>query len=84
MERVHFPPYQEQTAILLNQLNGAILVAYEQSMMRGFGDESVLLIPVRRPAMQVGELLRKQVLQAPIEHVGEEMMIAIPPSFVIQ
>ena len=45
---------------------------------------AVLLVPGAGPAVQLGSLHRELVEETGLQHVGEEMVVAVPPTLVVQ
>ena len=50
----------------------------------GLEDHIVLLVPIRCPAVQLGQLLWKRVLQAQVDDIGKKVVVAIPLPPVVQ
>ena len=53
-------------------------------MADGLGRLAVLLVPCARPPVQARHLAGLLVVQACLQHVGEQMVVAIPPAAVIE
>ena len=53
-------------------------------MADGLGRLAVLLVPRARPPVQVRHLAGLLVEQPRLQHVGEELVVAIPPAAVIE
>jgi hypothetical protein len=83
-QRVHLAPHDELAAMLLHQLRRAIVVARQQGLLNGLGDELVLLKPLRGTAVKLGAQLGELLLQGPAEHVGKQVVIAIPMPLIVQ
>ena len=49
----HLTAHEEKTSILLDQLRSPVLVACRNGMLDGFGDKSILLIPLGSAAVQL-------------------------------
>jgi hypothetical protein len=47
-------------------------------MVKGFGDEPAVLIPLGGATVQRKQLMWKVVLQTSVEHISEKVVIAIP------
>ncbi len=59
----HLSAHEQKTTIILDQLRSPVLVACRDGLLDGFGDKSVLLIPLGSAAVQLGQHLRELVFQ---------------------
>ena len=68
----------------LDQVRRPLEVPGGQRVADGHGRLAVLLVPRARPPVQVRHLAGLLVQQARLQHVGEEMVVAIPPAAVVE
>ena len=80
----HLAAHEQKTTIFLDQLCSPVLVACRDGLLDGFGDKSVLLVPLGSAAMQLGEQMGILVFQALPENIRKEMVITIPMPLIIQ
>ena len=68
----------------LNQVRRAPEIPGGQRVPDGLGRLAAALVPRARPPVQVRHLAGLLVEQPRIQHVGEELVVAIPPAAVIE
>ena len=66
----------------LDQLRGSLVVLAGQRVADRLGPLAILFVPVACPPVQGGNVLRLLVEQARMQHVGKELVIAIPPAMI--
>ena len=55
----HLAAHEQETTIFLDQMRSPVLVTCRDGLLDGFGDKSVLLVPLGSAAMQLGEQMRE-------------------------
>ena len=68
----------------LHEAGGAVDVAGSQGVLDGRGGVAVLLVPRAGAAVQLGRLAGELVEEPGLEHVGEEVVVAVPASLVVE
>ena len=68
----------------LDQVRRPLEILAGQRVADRLGPLAVLLVPVARPPVQLGDVVGLLVQQARPQHVGEEMVIAIPLAAVVE
>ena len=68
----------------LDQVGCAVEVRGGESVVDGDGPLAVRLVPVARPPVQRRDLVGLLVQQARTQHVGEEVVVAVPPAAVVE
>jgi hypothetical protein len=59
-------------------------IGNSQGVLHRFGRQIVLLVPGAGPSMQCGDQCRRGLLQVVAQHLGKQVVIAIPTSLVIK
>ena len=68
----------------LDQARGPLEVVPAQRMLDGLSGLAVCLIPVAGSPMQLGDEARLLVEQVGLEHIGEEVVVPVPTTLVVE
>ena len=75
---------QRDRPAAFDQPRGPVRVAPRQRMADRLVHLALPLVPVRRPQMQGGNEIRLPPVQVTAEHLGEEMVVAIPAALFVE
>ena len=84
MHRGFLPGYAHGRDRQLDQVRRAPEIFGGQRVADGLGRLAVLLVPRARPPVQVRDLAGPLVEQPRLQHVAEQVVVAVPPAAVIQ
>ena len=68
----------------LDQVRGSVEVAAGHRVADRLGRVAVLLVPETRPPVQIGNVVGLLVQQACSQHVGKQMVIAVPVASIVE
>src|SRR5215467_9326413 len=74
----------ERPTVFFNEASSSVKIVGSQSMLYGFGDESVLFVPYAGATMQCGDERGFCLLQVAREHLGKQVVVAVPVPLVIE
>src|SRR5215467_8716206 len=82
--RRELPPQRKRVAMLFNQVGGSLYIGNSQRMSHCLGEHVVLLVPAAGTTVEFGHFCWLRLLQAVLQHLGKQMVIAIPLPLVVQ
>src|SRR5947209_18193837 len=75
---------RHRQANLFDQEGSPLAIGSSQCMLHGFDEQLVLLIPGAGAVMELGDERGMHLLQTMAQHLGKQVMVAIPLSLVVQ
>src|SRR5437588_2652617 len=70
--------------MLLDQAGGSLKIRGSQRMLYGFSKHLVLFVPGAGTTMQFGHQRGLSLLEAALEHLCKQVVIAVPASLLVQ